>query len=100
MNPITDKLVNTSAAQQALDAWPLPAGEPIIGKTYLADGYVYRDLPRMEHRFLKELIDIIGSAEIVWLSRANYGDTGRGQILISPTGQANLSAHLKRTSQA
>ena len=66
---------------------------------YIVGGYVYRDLPRMEHRFLNELIDIIGATEIVWLSRANYGDTGRGQILISPAGQVSLSAHLKRTSQ-
>ena len=68
-----------------------PAGEPIEGKTYRADGWVYRDLPRMSPDYFDQLVSIIGSDNIVWLTKADYGDTKRGQLLISPVGMKNLS---------
>ncbi|WP_420478289.1 hypothetical protein [Brevundimonas sp. FT23028] len=99
MDDLTNKLIDLSPAQRALDTWPLPKGEPISGKTYMADGYVYRDLPRMTKDLMAEFVSIVGEAEIVWLTLADYGETTRGQILISPAGQANLSAHMKANTQ-
>ncbi len=70
-----------------------PPGEPITGKTYRADGWVYRDLPRMAPEQLDQLVAIIGDDNIVWLSKADYGSSKRGQLLISPAGMQSLSAH-------
>ena len=70
-----------------------PPGEPVEGKTYRADGWVYRDLPRMAPEWFQKLIDLIGEENIVWLSKADYGDAKRGQMLISPAGMANISAY-------
>lgn len=70
-----------------------PTGEPIEGKTYRADGWVYRDLPRMSPEYFDQLVSIIGSTNIVWLSTADYGDMKRGQLLVSPEGMKNLIAH-------
>ena len=73
----------------------LPPGEPIPGKTYRADGWVYRDLPRMAPEYFEKLVALIGEDNIVWLSRADYGDTQRGQMLVSPAGMENLRAYLR-----
>ena len=70
-----------------------PPGEPVQGKTYRADGYVYQDLPRMTPEYFDELVSIIGADNIVWLSQADYGSTKRGQMLISPAGIAALSSY-------
>lgn len=70
-----------------------PSGEPVNGKTYRADGWVYRDLPRMAAEYFDQLVALIGDENIVWLSLADYGATKRGQLLISPSGMKNISAY-------
>jgi hypothetical protein len=86
-----------SALKEALDAMPLPAGEPFKGETLLADGWQYRDLPRMTEDALEKLMGIIGSENLRWLTQARYeteqGVAVRGQCLISPAGFANMKAH-------
>ncbi|GAA0768600.1 hypothetical protein [Brevundimonas olei] len=71
----------------------MPAGEPVKGQTYRADGWVYRDLPRMAPEYFDQLIDLVGESNIVWLTKADYGDTRRGQLLISPEGMRNIAAY-------
>ncbi len=95
MSGLRDTMTNLSPLQRAMDAWPLPPGEPFPGKTYIADGWVYRDLPRMTPEFFDQLVAIIGESNIRWLSLADYGSTKRGQMLVSPDGMKALTAHLK-----
>lgn len=73
----------------------VPDGEPISGKTYRADGWVYRDLPNLGLAQFDELVGIIGDDNLVWLTLAErvWPDgqkTKRGQVLISPAGIENL----------
>jgi hypothetical protein len=77
-----------------LDAMPLPEGEPFAGETLRADGWEYRDLPRMTPEYFDKLIEIIGEKNIRWLTFADYGDTKRGQFFISPDGLKNVRAHV------
>lgn len=75
------------------DSWYwLPPGEPVKGKTYRADGWVYRDLPRMEYELFDAIKDVIGEDNIVWLALSDYGGAMRGQALLSPTGVERLRA--------
>ena len=39
-----------------------------------------------------QFIEIVGAKNISWLTLADYGDTKRGQCLISPAGLAGLTA--------
>lgn len=72
----------------------LGIGEPVKGKTYIADGYVYRDLPRMTEPYYSDFINLLGDDNIVWLTKAAYPDgTQRGQILISIAGQQRIIDH-------
>lgn len=86
-----------SPLRQLIDVWPLPESEPVKGKTLYADGWVYRDLPRMTRDALDALLDIIGEDNVEWLSFADYGGAYRGQVMISPDGMARLK---QRADQA
>jgi hypothetical protein len=94
LTDLHDKLTNRSPAQTAMDAWPLPPGEPIKGKTYMADGWTYGDLPRMAPAFFDQFVEIVGAENLRWLTLANYGGPNgpskRGQYLMSPEGQDRL----------
>lgn len=71
-------------------------GEPFPGETLIADGWEYRDLPRMTPEFFDEFVGIVGSENIRWLTMASYSDGAkRGQLLVSPTGLANCVAYSK-----
>ncbi len=80
-----------STLQAAMDAWPLPDGEPFPGETIRADGWVYRDLPRMRPTLFDQFIEIAGEENLRWLTKADYGDTKRGQVFISPEGAKRLT---------
>ena len=86
--------------QRLLDGIPLPPGEPIEGKTLVADGWAYRDVPRMTQDAWKLLMGIIGADNVELLSFANYGTAVRGQMMISPEGMVNLEAYGNRESGA
>lgn len=73
-----------------------PTTEPIPGTTYLADGWVYRDIPKMAPEWWDKLFEIIGEGNYVGLAVSDYGKSKRGQFLISPTGIANIAAYAKR----
>lgn len=87
--------MSMSAALMA--AMPLPEGEPFVGETIRADGWVYRDLDRMTPDAWEQLRGIIGDENIRMMTWANYGKSVRGQIWISPTGIENLKAVTKST---
>lgn len=79
---------------EILAAIPLPPGEPVKGKTYLADGWVYRDLPaRLSNEMWDLLISIMGEGNYVILAESRGPDWRRGQFLISPTGMKNMKEH-------
>lgn len=90
MSDETEILAAKSTLHKAMDQWPLPEGEPFPGETIRADGWEYRDLPRMTPELFDRFIGIVGEANIRWLSFANYGATMRGQCFISPVGLQNL----------
>lgn len=77
----------------------LPEGEPIIGKTYIADGWQYRDIPNLSPKMWDYLFSMIGNENehYVFLSTSSIERNGelwakRGQILISPIGMENLAS--------
>jgi hypothetical protein len=71
----------------------MPPGEPIKGKTYRADGWVYRDLPRrLSHEMWDLFLDTIGEGNFRLLAMTAGKDWKRGQLLISPDGMKNLAA--------
>lgn len=53
-------------------------------------GWVYRDLPRMVPELFYKFVELVGEENLHWLTMANYGDTLRGQVLISPVGMEKL----------
>ena len=88
-----------SRFQKLLDAMPIPEGEPFPGKTYIADGWKYRDLPKLSPEMWDYLISIIGEENYVCLTIAEHFEDSqliakRGQLLISPTGMENLARHI------
>ena len=78
--------------QRAGVGWEHADAEPFLGEPLLADGWRYVDLPRMRPNMFDQFIEIVGAKNISWLTLADYGDTKRGQCLISPVGLARLSA--------
>lgn len=89
------KLIDLSPLQQAMDAMPMgiPSREPF--KTLHADGWVYRDLPRLSKDEFKEFIRTVGRENICWITRVSYGTEKRGQLYMSPEGIKKLAAYLK-----
>lgn len=88
-----------SDMQKMLDEIPLPDDEPILGKTYRADGWVYRDLPNLSLENFDKFVSIVGVNNIEWLTLAqrSWPDgaiTKRGQCLISPAGIEACKAHV------
>ena len=75
----------------------LPPGEPIEGKTYIADGWVYRDMPgRVSFEYWDKFLDLLGEGNYVILIRSEGRDWKRGQFLISPDGMENLAVYSAR----
>lgn len=52
--------------------------------------WTYKDLPRMVPELFYTFIEIVGEENLHWVTMANYGDTLRGQVLISPVGMEKL----------
>lgn len=90
---LRDRLVNLSPLQREMDKI-VPKGEPFSGKPYLAEGWIYKDLPKMELIFIQQLKELIGDENIVWLTYAANSQMARGQMLISPEGQKRLKRYL------
>ena len=88
-----------SKIQALLDAMPLPEGEPFPGKTYIADGWKYRDIPKLSPQMWDYFTQILGEENFVCLTISEYFHDDelvakRGQILISPVGMENLARHI------
>lgn len=80
--------------RDSLYTMSLPEGEPIIGKNLRAEGWAYRDLPRMTPEYFDKFTEIVGADNIEWLTRAEYHDgSKRGQLFISPAGMDRLKVH-------
>jgi hypothetical protein len=77
-----------------INSIPMPNSEPFPGKTYIADGWVYRDLPRLSYEMFDKFVDIVGEENMVWLTEADYGDSKRGQLLVSPAGMERVRNHV------
>lgn len=72
----------------------LPTSEPFPGETLLADGWEYRDLPRMTPEYFDKFVALIGEENIRWLTLAECGDgCKRGQLFVSPTGLERARAY-------
>lgn len=66
--------------------------EPFTDRAYLAEGWQYRDLPRMTYEAFDKFVSIVGEENIRWLTLADYGNAKRGQLIISPAGFENMKA--------
>lgn len=86
----TEIFAAKSPLHKTLDQWLVPDGEPFPGETLRADGWEYRDLPRMSPEYFDKFMALVGPENIRWLTFADYGDTKRGQCFISPTGLQHL----------
>jgi len=80
-----------------IDEWAgMPSGEPIKGKTYRADGWVYRDMPgKLSHELWDKILAMLGKGNYVVFIMSEGADWRRGQLLISPTGMDNLAIFLE-----
>lgn len=96
---LKEKLTDLSPTQRALDAMPLPTGEHFSGETLVADGWVYKDLPRLAPHLFDDFVKAVGEENIRWLTLANYGTSKRGQLFISPAGMARLVEFLRTQTQ-
>jgi hypothetical protein len=83
---VSGKIRAALAALEAID--PMSFGEPIVGKTYKADGWVYRDIGGTTTALWGELMTILGEDNVVVLAASTNRDNTiiRGQILVSPDG--------------
>ena len=82
-----------------------PPGEPIKDKTLVADGWVYRDLPRMTTEAMDILLGVIGEGNYEFLTFAEcpdkeHGKAVRGQVMISPLGMENLILHASKSKES
>jgi hypothetical protein len=58
-----------------------------------AEGWEYRDLPRMTPKAMEKFVGIVDEKEIQWLTRVCYENGAvRGQLLISPQGMRNMKS--------
>ncbi len=80
-----------------MDDWEgLPPGEPIKGKTYRADGWVYRDMPAFAtDKVWDEFLDILGEDNYRILGMSVTSGNKHGQFLISPKGVKNMSTFIR-----
>jgi hypothetical protein len=69
-----------------------PTSEPFPGETIVADGWIYRDLPRMTQEAFNQFLDIVGEENVRFLTFARYKpeQAVRGQCFISPIGLDRL----------
>ena len=73
----------------------LPPGEPVLGKTYRADGWQYIDLPKWLSLEMKDyFLKIIGEDNYFIMAHSERVIEGekywRAQLLVSPDGQNNM----------
>lgn len=72
----------------------MPKTEPFPGETLIADGWVYRDLPKMTQEAFDNLHTIIGAQNTRFLTFASYPNGAvRGQLLVSPAGMERLKTY-------
>lgn len=71
----------------------LPEGEPIKGKTYRADGWVYHDIPWTTVEAWEQLIALVDDDNIVLLAASDRDGAIRGQVLISPDGMERIAGY-------
>lgn len=68
--------------------------EPFPGETLIADGWVYRDLPRLTQDAFDKFLGILGAENARFMTFARYPDQSvRGQLLMSPAGMDRLKAY-------
>lgn len=63
-------------------------------------GWQYRDLPRLSPDLMAQFKALIGEENLFWVTYADYGDSQRGQVLISPDGLARITAHAASAIEA
>lgn len=76
-----------------------------LGKELGLEGWHYRDLPNMTPDAWRKLEGIIGPknvTRVTWAKRTwpDGATTERGQVMISPEGIANLTAHAEQSRKA
>lgn len=80
----------------------IPLGEPVKDKTYIADGWVYRDIPgRFSHEMWDKFLGLLGEGNYVILakSESEADDWVRGQFLISPDGMKNMAEYSSQATR-
>lgn len=88
----------TEHQRMFLDIAPPLDHEPIPDRQYLAEGWVYKDIPVLTKSQVETFIDVVGGDNIVWLTFAKGPNGCRGQMLISRSGAANLSSYMENSA--
>jgi hypothetical protein len=79
----------------------IPQTEPFPSETLIADGWIYRDLPKMTPEAFDKFMAILGDENARFLTFARYGrEAVRGQLLISPSGMSRLKDYSNSRKEA
>jgi len=93
-------LVEALTKTNAVSVIPLPPGEPVLGKTFIADGWVYRDFAgKLKPEIYTAFLRLVGSSNYHTLAMSEGLDGSqvvwrRGQFLVSPEGQRRIAVFL------
>ncbi len=75
-------------------------GEPFEGETLMADGWVYRDLPkRLSDEYWDLFVKTLGEDNYRIMIMSVGSGWKRGQFLISPQGMKNLAAYIAKQKE-
>ncbi len=73
----------------------LPQVEPIDGKTYRADGWIYLDMPRSVRSFWNEF-EAVAASGLVYISKFQFQDDSQAALLmLHPDSAARIVAFIQ-----
>ena len=82
----------------------VPEVEPFVNETLVADGWEYRDIPRLSPIWWDRVLAAIGPENYRVLAMSSgvtdKGSWARGQVFISPKGLKNLEEFGKTMVEA
>src|ERR1700684_1899136 len=96
MTSLRERLLGVSPEYQKFLDMHLGGGEPFPGKTLVADGWRYKDLPQLTAEQFEMFLDVVGDENIEWLAISHSPKGHRGQMYVSADGQQRLQTYLER----
>lgn len=79
---------------ESFDSPSMPTGEPIVGKTYRADGWEYKEIPWTTVDALNKILSYLEDEEYEFIALSSREMNGvmcaRGQVLFSPSAMKTI----------